>query len=54
VPNPGVDAVEIEAAGNPNDNTTAAVIRKGSRKRAIASPRGLNPRIRTAAFAVNV
>jgi hypothetical protein len=46
--------LEIEAAVNPKDNTTAAVIRKRSRKRAIASPTGLKPKILTPASPVNV
>jgi hypothetical protein len=54
VPNPGVDAVETEAVVKAKDKTTAAVIRERSRKRAIASPRGLKARILTPAFRVNV
>jgi hypothetical protein len=46
--------LEIEAAVNPKDNTTAAAIRERSRKRAIASPRGLKARILTPASLVNV
>jgi hypothetical protein len=55
MPEPGVDALETEEAEiNPKDTTAAAVIRERSRKRAIASPRGLKPRILTPAFRVNV
>jgi hypothetical protein len=46
--------VETEAAVKAKGKTTAAIIRERSRKRAIASPRGLKPRILTPAFRVNV
>jgi hypothetical protein len=61
VPNPGAAAEEpseaavgIEATVNPKVKITAAVIRERSRNRAIASPRGLNARILTPVFGVNV
>jgi hypothetical protein len=46
--------MEIEEAVNPKDKSMAAMIRERSRKRAIASPRGLSPRILTPVFLVNV
>jgi hypothetical protein len=54
VANPGVDAVETEATIKAKGKTTAAIILERSRKRAIASPRGLRARILTPAFHVNV
>jgi hypothetical protein len=49
-----VDAVETEATIKAKGKTTAAIILERSRKRAIASPRGLRARILTPAFHVNV